>query len=167
MCPSCKGFGREPEFFWYIVIPGKWQLHEHNSLAQYVSCFPDIHGYGKPTVWMICLCVVNPALFRQVSCTEMALVSLAYNSGISWHARSLVRVYKCPTWTPEAASGVLGAQTENNSRGPENMGTGGTEIKPQITNRQLLVTKGMQRRSKQSPLWGMVGRDVPSCGLIN
>lgn len=88
MCPSCEGFGLEPEGFGYIVIPGKWQLCEHKSTAQYVSCSPDIRGYGKPAVRMICLCVVDPMLFGQVSCAEIALVSPAIISGTSWHAGS-------------------------------------------------------------------------------
>lgn len=83
MCPSCEGFGHEPDVFGYIVIPGKWQLHEHKSSAEYVSCFPDIHRYGKPDV-------VNPVLFGQVSFAEIAVVSLANISGMSWYAGSPV-----------------------------------------------------------------------------
>lgn len=162
MCPSCEGFGHEPEVFGYIVIPGKWQLHEHKSTAQYVSCFPDVCRYARPTVWMVCLCTVNPTLFRQVSCAETALVSLGNTSGISWHAGSPMRVCKCPTWTPEALSGAPESTVRTIAEALRIWAQEDTRIKTQILNRQLLVTKGMHLSSRQNPVWGMIGCDILS-----
>ena len=117
MCPCCEGFGHEPEVFRYMVIPGKWQLCEHESAARYASCVPDIRGYGRPAVWMICSCVVNPALFRQV-CAETALVSLANISGISRHPGSPVGACNCPACAPEAGSGATESMVREQQQAP-------------------------------------------------